>query len=75
VFIDDERDSGEAEMEVGRPAHVDPEPLVDVKPHRIGKGQVLVRKPTQEANATGVLLGPNGNNLQRVQILDERGEL
>ena len=45
VFIDDQRAPGEAEMEVGRPARVDAEHLHDVKPHRIGQGQVLVGEP------------------------------
>ena len=75
VFIDDQRDPGEAEMEVGRPARVDAEHLHDVEPHRIGQGQVLVREPAQQADSTGMFLGTNGNDLQWVQILDERGEL
>jgi len=75
VFIDDQRDPGEAEMEVGRPARVDAEHLHDVEPHRIGQGQILVREPAQQADSTGMFLDTDGNDLQWMQILDERGEL
>jgi len=75
VFIDDQRDPSEAEMEVGRPARVDAEHLHDVEPHRIGQGQVLVRELAQQADSPGMFLDTDGNDLQWVQILDERGEL